>query len=65
MGGTCNIHGGDEKVIQNLSCKSEGKKPFGTPRLEWEDNIKIDLKVIGCEDVDWIHVVHDIVHWQG
>jgi hypothetical protein len=22
----------------------------------WEDNIKIDLKQISCEDVDWIHL---------
>ena len=25
----------------------------------WLDNIKMDLKKIGCEDVGWIHVVHD------
>jgi len=23
---------------------------------KWEDNIKIDLKEGGCEDVDWIHL---------
>jgi hypothetical protein len=27
--------------------KPEGKRPFGTPRQRWENNIKIDVKVIG------------------
>jgi hypothetical protein len=34
-----------------MKCKSEGKKLFERPRLTWEDNIKIDLKEIGCEFV--------------
>jgi hypothetical protein len=27
-----------------------GKWPLGRPRRKWEDNIKIDLRKIGCED---------------
>jgi hypothetical protein len=27
-------------------------------RCEWEDN-KVSLKEIGCDDVDWIHLVED------
>jgi hypothetical protein len=30
-----------------LMRKPEGKKPFGTPRRAWEDNIKMDLKEEG------------------
>ena len=26
----------------------EGRRPLGTPRHRWEDNIKIDLRVVGC-----------------
>jgi hypothetical protein len=33
----------------------EGKIPLGRPRRGWEDAIKIYLKEIGYEDVDWIH----------
>ena len=28
--------------------KPEGKRPLGRPRLRWEDNIKMDLQVVGC-----------------
>jgi hypothetical protein len=34
--------------------KSEGKKPLGTPRRRWVDNIKMDLREIECDGVDWI-----------
>jgi hypothetical protein len=36
--------------------KSEGKKPLGTPRRRWVDNIKIDLRQIGWDGVDWVDV---------
>jgi len=32
----------------------EGKRPLGTPRHRWEDNIKMDLQEVGCGDMDWI-----------
>jgi hypothetical protein len=39
--------------------KPEGKRPLSR---SWEDNIKIDLKVIGCECVcvDCTHLLQDI-----
>ena len=39
--------------------KPEGKKPLGRPRRRWEDNIKMDLQVVGCGDVDWIELAQD------
>jgi len=27
--------------------KPERKRPFGRPRLRWEDNIKMDLQEVG------------------
>jgi hypothetical protein len=36
--------------------KPEGEKPLERPSCRWEDNIKVDLKEIGFENVDWIHV---------
>jgi hypothetical protein len=32
--------------------KPEGKRPFGRPKRKWEDNIKIDLRVIGWNELD-------------
>jgi hypothetical protein len=34
--------------------KPEGKRPLGSPRCRWADNIKMDLKDIGCSGMDWI-----------
>jgi hypothetical protein len=31
----------------------------------WEDNIKIDLKEIVCDDVDWIHLAQGKDQWQA
>jgi hypothetical protein len=31
----------------------------GRPRYRWENNIKMDLREIECEVVDWIHLVQD------
>jgi hypothetical protein len=36
--------------------KPEGKRPLGIPRRRWEDKIKIDLRKIGWEGADWIHL---------
>jgi hypothetical protein len=36
--------------------KPEGKKALGRPRRRWEDNIRMDLRGIGWEGVDWMHL---------
>jgi len=30
---------------------------FGRPRCRCEDTIKVDVKGIGCRDMDWAHIV--------
>jgi hypothetical protein len=44
--------------------KPERKIPFERPRSKWETDIKMDLKEIGYEDVDWIHLAHDWEQWR-
>jgi hypothetical protein len=39
--------------------KPEGKRPLGTPRYIWVDNIKMDLRVIRWDGVDWIDMAQD------
>ena len=46
-------------VYRVLMRKPEGKRPFGRPRVRWEDNIKMDLQEVGCGDMDWIDLAHD------
>jgi hypothetical protein len=34
--------------------KVEEKRPLGRPRPRWEDNIKVNLKEVGCGHIkDW------------
>jgi hypothetical protein len=39
--------------------KPEGKRPLGRRRRMWEDNIRMDLREIGCSGMDWIDLVQD------
>jgi hypothetical protein len=45
--------------------KPEGKRPPGRPRCRWVDNIKIDLREIGWDDVDWIDLTQDRDQWRA
>jgi hypothetical protein len=36
--------------------KPERKRPLERRRHRWEDSIRMNLREIGWEDVDWIHV---------
>jgi hypothetical protein len=37
----------------------EGKMPLRRPSCRWEDKIKMDLREVGWEDVDWMHLAQD------
>jgi len=37
----------------------EGKRPLRRSRHRWKDNIRMDLKVIGCDVVDWNCLTQD------
>jgi hypothetical protein len=39
--------------------KPEGKRPLRRPRHRWVDNIKIDLREIGWNGMDWINQDQD------
>jgi hypothetical protein len=39
--------------------KPEGKKPLGRPRRRWVANIKMDLREIGWNGMDWIYLAQD------
>ena len=45
--------------------KPEGKRPLGRPRRRWEDNIKMDLREVGCDLGDWIVLAEDKDHWRA
>ena len=39
--------------------KPEGNRPLGRPRHRWEDNIKMDLREMGCDTGYWIALAED------
>jgi hypothetical protein len=45
--------------------KPEGKTPLGRPRRRWVDNIKMDLREIGWDDVDLIDMAQDRDQWRA
>jgi hypothetical protein len=47
---------GDITAYNIFVGKPEGKRQLGRNRRRWEDNIRIDLREIGWENVDWIHL---------
>jgi hypothetical protein len=48
-----------------LSGKSEGKRPLGRHWHRWKDKVKMNLKEIGWEDLDWVHLTQDKDQWRG
>ena len=43
-------------VYRVLVGKPEGRRPLGKPRLRWEDNIRMDLREVGCGCVDFFYM---------
>jgi hypothetical protein len=48
-----------------LKGKPEGKTPLGRPTRRWVDNIKIDLREIEWDGMDWIDVAQDRDQWRA
>jgi len=44
--------GESRDVYRILVGKPEGKRSLGRPRRRWEDDIKMDLREVGCEGMD-------------
>jgi hypothetical protein len=51
-GGHAARMGEKKKEYRILVGKPEGRRPLGRPRRRWEDNIKIDLRVIRWGGMD-------------
>ena len=53
------------RAFKILTGKPTGKRPLGSPRSRWEDNIKMDLKEIGISAGNWVDSAHDRNYWRG
>jgi hypothetical protein len=45
--------------------KPEGKRRLGRPRRRWVGNIKMDLREIGWNGMDWIDLAQDRDQWSA
>jgi hypothetical protein len=53
------------KAYRILVERPEGKRPLGRPRRRWVDNIKMDLREIGWDGMDWIELAQDRDQWRA
>jgi hypothetical protein len=59
VGGACGTHGIGEKRVQGFGGKARRKSAVERPRCRWEDEIKMDLRVIGVGAVSrftWLRI---------
>jgi hypothetical protein len=52
MGRACSTNVEKRNAYRILMGKPEGKRPLGTPRRMWVDNVQINLREIGWDGVD-------------
>jgi hypothetical protein len=52
-------------IYRVLVGKPGGKRALRRPKHRWEDNIKMDLREVGCGDMDQIKLVQDRDRWQA
>jgi hypothetical protein len=45
--------------------KPEGRRPLGRSRRRWEDNIKMDVKNVELEGMEWIDLAYDRERWRA
>jgi hypothetical protein len=57
--------GENRNVYRILVGKPEGKKLLGRPRCRWMDNIKMYLREVGWDGVDWMNIAQDRDWWRA
>jgi len=64
MDETCSMHRRSERCIQYFGWKTYKAEPLGRISCRWEDNIRMDLKVILWKGVDRIHLAQYRDQWR-
>jgi hypothetical protein len=45
--------------------RPKGTRPLGKPRCTREDNIRMDIKEMWWQGMDWIRLVQSMEHWRA
>jgi hypothetical protein len=64
MGRACNTNGAKRNACRILVRKPEEKRQLRRPRRRWINNMKIDLREIEWDGMDWIDLVQDRDQWR-
>jgi hypothetical protein len=59
------LNGNARKAYRILVGKPEGKRPLGRPRRRSVDNIKMDVREVGRDGVDWMDMAQDRDQWRA
>jgi hypothetical protein len=65
MGRAYSTNGEKRNADRLLVGKPDGKRPLGRPRRRWVDGIRMDLREIGWDGVDWIDLAQDRDQWRA
>jgi hypothetical protein len=55
----------DKRAYRILVGNPEEKRPLGRPRRRWVENIKMYLREIGWDGMDWIDLAQDRDQWRA
>jgi hypothetical protein len=52
-------------VLKKLTGKPTRKRPLGSPRRRWEDNIRMDLEELSINADNWVVSSQDREYWRA
>jgi hypothetical protein len=65
MDRACNTNLEKRNAYRIFVGNPEGKRPVGRPRRTWVNNIRMDLREIGLDGMDWIDLARDRDQWRA
>jgi hypothetical protein len=65
MGRACSRNGEKRNAYRILVGMPEGKRPLGRPRRRWVDNIRMDLRDVGWDGMDWTDLTQNRDPWRA
>jgi hypothetical protein len=63
--GNIALMGEKRNAYRILAGNPEGKRPLGRSRYRWVNNIKVGLRELGWDGIDWIDLPQDRDHWRA
>jgi hypothetical protein len=65
MGRACSTDEEKRNAYRILVGKPEGKRPLGRTKRRWMGNIKMDLREIDWDGMDWIDLAQNREQWRA